>query len=600
METGGYINWILGMLLQKVVVPGDYHAQADVIKQMLTDDVSGLVDSLTDFAVETASVDFTIESENQNLSKILQEWLYTLNAGYQGKVPVGIQALAKEYFKERWKGASFPVLKIAKWEKVGNMMLPTRMFFVDGGSVYAKEIKDTENSVNLVNYDYYLGKDMNPSNKLGKHTILAKSSGRWFDEYPVPFLVKRGVYHNWKIVQSLKNKEIEILEQIIPYMMLVKKGTDALATNDVKVYTDEELKAVKEQFQKLLDELKNNQDTSGNASTKSPIRATQYDESIEHIIPDLMKIFDPKLFAQAERNILAGLGFIDVVQGISDSRRESILNPKVFVEEVKNGVDDFKDILKQLLFLIIEKNKTHIKYINEEIHISNSPVKGFMTDDFKEKIRQLYDRGRISSQTAVELIGEVDFRTEVYRREQEAKKGIDQTMYPPVRDNIEEKAIDLPSDFDEETVPDDKKDPKEKKNFENSSKNVLETAPYTTVKSLPSRIKNNMDVSLQRVFIRVFNTALKQYNNETKAFRVAWSVIRQLGRKGTDGKWQRKRTRSNGKLKTAKLTEKVIIKAMKKVHKSELEDTIKNIKLDNEVKKNKLLSKLLGKTEEKK
>ena len=63
----------------------------------------------------------------------------------------------------------------------------------------------------------------------------------------------------------------------------------------------------------------------------------------------------------------------------------------------------------------------------------------------------------------------------------------------------------------------------------------LEGAPYKTIKQLPKQIKNNMSADLQGVFLKVFNSALKQYQNETRAFRVAWSVIRQIGRKNKKG-----------------------------------------------------------------
>lgn len=587
MDSNLYINHIMSFLLKKIIVPSDFHSQTESVKEMQRDDLSGLVDTLTDFAVETATVDFHIESENENLTKILKEWLFSLNKNYKGQIPMGIKALAKEYFKERWKYSSFAVLKIAKWENVGGIILPTQMYFADGGSIYSKDKNNSEENLQLINYDYYLGHELKPSNKLSGRAILDKTNGRWFDEYPTPYLIKRGVYHNWKIVESLKNKETEILEQVIPYMMLVKKGTEKLATENIKIYSDEELKAVKEQFQKVLDEQK-----IPNSASKTNFRATNFDEMIEHIIPDLLKIFDSKLFQQAERNILAGLGFIDVVQGISDTRRESVLNPKVFIEEVKTGVEDFKQILTQLIFLIIEKNKTHIKYVNSNFHISSSPIKGFMTDKFKERIRQLYDRGLLSIQTAVELIGEIEFKTEVYRREQEAKKGLEETMYPHITENKEDKGIDLPGDADDEDIPDDKKDSVEKKNF-NNSKIELITAPYSTTKDLPTRVKNNMDVDLQRTFVTVFNNAFKQYKNDTRAFRVAWSVIRQIARKDKNGKWTKKRKRVNGKLQKIKLTQAMLERILDKEEKEAIEDALKLQELKNATAKSELLNKLL-------
>jgi cation transport regulator ChaB len=428
-------------------------------------------------------------------------------------------------------------------------------------------------------------------------------------------------------------------------------------------------------------------------TTKSPIRATNFDEQIDHLIPDLINVFKTELFTVAERNILAGLGFIDVVEGVSTSRKESILNPKVFIEEVKSGVEDFKQILKELVYLIIEKNSNHTKYMNSDFYITSSPVKAFITDDFKDKIRQLYERGRISSQTYVELAGEVDFKTEVYRRKKEAIQGIEETMYPQVTVNNEEKGIDLPSDLNKETdiedIPDDKKNELEKKNYDvgmiyedkfiteeeilqlsfkpvtteryirfrqispekfqkdyfktltiddkkgikavtgrligketttiqsylfDKSKwtvkeaekwvklnksNDLVTAPYNTVSDLPSQVKDSMDEDLQSVFVRVFNNAYETYDNETRAFRTAWSVVHKLGKKGKDGKWHRKSKRVNGKLEKAVLDREILDEIIEKEEKNTIDEAMKVQQLEISEKKNKLLNKLLGQKTEK-
>lgn len=594
MDTGLFTNFVLSLLLKKIVVPTEYHAQVSAVKDMLNNDVSGLIDSLTDFAVDTATVEFNIETKNETFTKILRQWLEEINKDYKGKIPSGIKPLAKEYFRERWKYSSFPVLKISEWGNIDGVLVPTKMFFVDGESIHAKDKDENDENLKVINYDYYLG-TKNPE-KLERNIIFSKPFGRWFDKYPTPYLIKRGIYHNYKIIQSLKLKETQILDQIIPYLLLIKKGIAGTASQEGKIYSQPELKEVIKQFQTLMDEIKTS--SAGDKQIKSPIRATNFDEEIKHLIPDLSTIFNKDLFVVAERNILSGLGFIDVVEATSTSRRESILNPKVFIEEVRAGVEDFKQLLKDLVILIRDKNKSHKKYVNNEFYITASPIKGFMTDDFKEKIRQLYDRGRISSQTAVELIGEVDFRTEVYRREKESEQDIETKMYPPVRENREGQGIDIVGeaplgDTDEEEVPDDKKDEIERENYDIGGKDKLETAPYRTVKSLPPRVKNNLDSDLQRVFLRVFNNAYKQYHDDTRAFKVAWSVIRRIARKGKDGKWHRKRRRANGKLTAMRLTGAIINEAMEEIEKEVVEEAMDFKKLEIAEKQSKLLDKLL-------
>jgi len=535
-----YINYILSFLMKRITVPSDFHNQVQEINTMLKDDVSGLIDSLTDFAVNSATVDYNIVTPNDNLNKIFQKWLDSVNTEYDGQIPIGIKNLAKEYFKERWKGGSFPVLKM-KWDRFDGLQLPTSMFFVDGGSIYAKDKKKDEDAISLLNYDYYIGNtEKKQYQLLGKDVIFARPYGRWFDKYPTPFLIKRGVFHNWKIIQSLKNKEIEVLEQVIPYMLLIKKGTEALAINSTKIYKDEELIEVKKKFQKLMDDIKSS--NMGDHRIKAPVRTTNFDEQIDHIIPDIKNIFEPALFETAERNILTGLGFIDVVEGTSSSRRESILNPKAFIEEVKTGVDDFKQILYHLVLKIIEKNKSNKKWMNLEFYVTASPVRGFMTDKFKQLVRLLWKGGKISNQTAVEVIAEVDFRTEVMRTEKETEEGIEEKMYPRITENREGMGVDIPGKEGETDkrgvpIPDDKKG-NEKKDYD-LSKNIedLEIAPYQNIKDLPKRVKDNMTKSLARTWMKVFNQAYKTYGNDKQASKIAWALISKIARKNKEGRW---------------------------------------------------------------
>jgi len=591
-NDGIFINYILSMLLKKVTIPGDYHSQVKACKEMGLDDVSGLVDSLTDFAVESASVDYSIETDNENFTKILKKWLDNINRDAVG-IPTGINPLAEEYFKERWKSSSFPILKMSKWEDVGQgFIVPTQMFFVDGESVHATDKDPNSEKIKLVNYDYHLG-ITEDAQKLEKNVIITRPFGRWTDKYPTPYLIKRGIYHNWKIIQSLKNKEIEILDQIIPYMMLVKKGSERLAIDKNVHYSDDKLQTIVDQFQSALDEYK-----ELDSKNKMPIRATNFDESLEHLIPDLSTIMKSELFASAEKSILAGLGFIDIAEAFSSSRRESILNPKPFIQETQKGVKDFKQLMKEIVLLIVEKNKTHSKFIGNDIRVISSPVTGFMTDKFKERIRQCWDRGKLSNRTAVELIAEVDFETEVKRREQEAKDGIDLTMYPNMTENREGIEMDLPGDTrnpdkpDTDEIPDSKKGT-EKQNFKASTDtDDLEGAPYKNIKDLPDRVKKNLNLDLQRVFLRVFNRAYNTYANDSLAFRTAWAVVKKIARKDKKGQWVRKKKKVKGKMKAVKLTKSMVESAIEQSEKDFIDEAfaMKNLEITDS--KKQLIKKL--------
>ena len=603
-NTGLMTNWLLGMLLSKVEVPSKFQDQAQVIETMLKDDQSGMIDSLTDFSVQSANVNFSIESDNEELNKIFKTWLDTINSAYRGKIPSGINPLAKEYFIERWKGASFPVLKIAKWEEVKGILLPTKMYFVDGGSINAFDKNDKDDTLGLLSYDYYLGSEKKEKRKLDKNTIFARPYGRWFDKYPTPYLIKRGVYHNYLLLQSLKKHQSKILDQIIPYLMYIKKG-GAFGNGQVQTYSNDQLKEIIGQFQDLMDEIKTS--NFGDKAVKSPVRATNFDEEFEQHIPKISDMFDAELFQTIEKHMLSGLGFIDVADSVSSSRRESILNPKAFVGEIKSGVKDFKQVMKELLLLIKEKNSDHIKYMSTEMYITASPVSAFMTDKFKDHIRQLYDRGRISSQTAVELVGEVDFTTEVYRRENEKKQNIEKKMYPQITRNEEDKGIDLPGkkvekvekdeDINGDNIPEDKKG-QEKDNYDMASVE-LEGAPYQKIIDLPKLVTGNMTKDLQSVFMRVFNKAYEQYEDDSKAFKTVWHAIKGISRKNKKGIWQRKKKRVSGKLIPVKLSKSILETALDKVEKETIDEAMTELKVENEQKKGKLLDKLLNKAKDK-
>ena len=150
------LNNIHSLLSNTITLPSGFHGEVNAVKEMLVDDVSGMVDTLTDFQVNVACVDYKIETNNSNLTDLLDNWLDNIiNRDYEGQIPRGIHNVAKEYFQERWKGSSFPILKIAKWDYISGLWLPTKMFFVDGGSIYSEE-KEEDTVQSLLPYNYYL------------------------------------------------------------------------------------------------------------------------------------------------------------------------------------------------------------------------------------------------------------------------------------------------------------------------------------------------------------------------------------------------------------------------------------------------------------
>jgi len=56
--------------------------------------------------------------------------------------------------------------------------------------------------------------------------------------------------------------------------------------------------------------------------------------------------------------------------------------------------------------------------------------------------------------------------------------------------------------------------------------------PYNTNADLPDKVKKNLSAHQQTIFRKTFNSALKQYNDETKAFKVAWSAAKKSNQSG--------------------------------------------------------------------
>ena len=67
-----------------------------------------------------AGVKYIINTDNPNLTEVLNKWLQTINLSVKQEngtksIPTGIDPLAKEYFRERWKGSSHLLLRTF-WE----------------------------------------------------------------------------------------------------------------------------------------------------------------------------------------------------------------------------------------------------------------------------------------------------------------------------------------------------------------------------------------------------------------------------------------------------------------------------------------------------
>ena len=533
--NGILVNNLISILSKKIYTPTDYHGRVKAVKAMQENDVTGLVDSLSDFLVTSAKVNYKVETRNETFNKIMNQWLTKeINAGYKGQVPRGIIALAEEYYKERWKSSSFPILKVAQWKKVKGIKVPVKMFFVDGESVYAE---DTGKKIKKIGQqNYFLGKGRNKEQKLDKGVIITKPFARWFDDYPVPYMVKRGIHANFKIIEALKDKQNELLNQIIPYMFLLKKGSEMLSLgklekNAGKTYSNTELTNIVTDIKATI------ADTINSFKKETFVRASQWDEEISHLIPNIKPLFEATLFTSSEKAILGGFGFLDIAESVASNRKESILNPTAFVQEIERGIDDFiNHILRELVYQIMEENSAHTKFSSLDVQITHSPVKGFMTDKFRAMIRSMYDRGLLSRETAVEMGVEVPFEAEVARLNREKARGLLTDQKPPKTDgNMDNnQPAPEPSNKPSDNTPDDKKGI-EKKNFNKAIVDFeagLETMVYPTLQSLPANIKAH-GLKIRRQWRARWNSAynfkLGQTNDkkeaETYAFKIANIIL---------------------------------------------------------------------------
>jgi len=508
---------------------------------MVDNDVSGIINTVLGYSISASSnTDYKIECKSDNLEKLLNLWLERININIK-EIPTGLAELSKEYFKERWAGSSFCVLRIRGWEEVtfenNTIEVPTIMWYANGASIYVKRQKN----YTLGSDEYYLDKDFKKKipAKSTEEIIVQKPYDRWFEEYPNPYLVRQGVLKNWLGIKTLQDKSDEVISKVLPYLFLIQKGTENLFLQGDVNYTDDELKELTENFKEQVEKYRNQKG-------KTPTNTIPFDTKYEHLIPDLSKILKEELYRQGYRAILAGLGFIDMLE-IAPSRQESRLNPRAFLAEVNDGVAGFKAMLMDVVSLIIQRNlEKHPKLFgdNNKIKIINSPLK-INVEQILSDLRSAYDRGVTSIETYQEVLG-LDYDTEKERRQKELKDGDEELFYPHMTINTE-RDIDIRPIVKKpknEKLEDQNKTGPEKNNFKNAEiinepidpnlkaieKKDLEEAPYT-LDNVPAFIKK-MTKKCQETFVATFNQVYKDTGgDEGKAFAIAYASAKRCMKK---------------------------------------------------------------------
>jgi len=512
----------------KIEIPGQFSERVKEIDLLLDNDYTSIVKTVYDFMVATATVPFTFVTDNQNLTNILQNWADNeLNRNINIDIPKGLKELSSQYYRERWR-SSFIVLNII-WEKIGDYMLPKKMWISDSTNLIV-----SGQTNKLDGRKYYFGKEEQKykleSNEQ-KTVLIRKPFDSTYKNYATPWLVGRGVLYKSKLKKQLITKQADIIEEIIPYLLLLKAGDANLLSKNMLTNLDSDLEKIKESLKKYKRDHKYRTDEGDS------ILRGRYDLSIEHLIPDLTKIFNSSIIKPVNWDILAGLGLIEL-EGFSSSRQEAIWNPKVLVEEVVDAVLDWQLMLEEVIQLIIEKNKLlHKKQMNKDIRVIPGVIKAFLTDTMKRLIKDYSNTGQLAVEDSFEgLPFGFDFQISRKRRIQERDRGDEDLFFPRVI--LNQNSDDYPT---RPLTPQEV--PQKKKNNNKEAKIEEELfAPYSNIDQLPKSVKNVLPVPAQIIFLKAFNSALKQGKDEETAFKIAWQAVKNAGYyKSKDGdKWKKK------------------------------------------------------------
>ncbi len=64
--------------------------------------------------------------------------------------------------------------------------------------------------------------------------------------------------------------------------------------------------------------------------------------------------------------------------------------------------------------------------------------------------------------------------------------------------------------------------------------------PYEELDDLPDSVKRNLPKHAREIYRAAYNSAEEQYDEESRAHRVAWSAVEQKYEKNEEGEWVEK------------------------------------------------------------
>jgi len=241
------INRIYNGSGKRIVVPDDFRSRMQQIHTLFDNDYTGIVSTIIDFMVGTGTVPMNFITDNDNLTRTLQNWsVHQLNKDINLDIPKGLEALTTQYMRERFR-SSFLCLNIV-WDKIDGLILPSKMWFADGASI----IVQPDEEGRLDKKKYFLGDVDNEIKMTTKNTtaIIRKPYNAWYDDYPTPYLVKRGVLYNAMLKRALINKQSDVIEEMIPYLLMIRAGDANLVAKNAMGDIEAQLTKVKDSLKK--------------------------------------------------------------------------------------------------------------------------------------------------------------------------------------------------------------------------------------------------------------------------------------------------------------------------------------------------------------
>ena len=64
--------------------------------------------------------------------------------------------------------------------------------------------------------------------------------------------------------------------------------------------------------------------------------------------------------------------------------------------------------------------------------------------------------------------------------------------------------------------------------------------PYEELDDLPNSVKRNLPKHAREIYLKAYNSAEEQYDEEDRRHRVAWAAVEQKYEKNEEGEWVEK------------------------------------------------------------